>query len=56
MMKCIVVFFDRAMKLIQESSSDAKISWSLIETSLKNELYGLTQLKFELPEQTEEEL
>lgn len=42
MMKCICLFFDKAMKLIQESSSEAKVSWSLIETRLKKELYELT--------------
>lgn len=42
MMKCICHFFDLAMKAIAESSSDAKITWSLIETKLKKELYELT--------------
>lgn len=49
MMRCIIAFFDKSMKLIQESTGDAKISWNLIETSMKNELFALTQLKFELP-------
>lgn len=49
MMKCTISFYDKAMKAIQESSSDAKITWALIETKMKKELYELTQLKFEEP-------
>ena len=41
-MKCVIAFYDRAMKAIMESSNDAKITWALIETKLKNELYELT--------------
>ena len=42
MMKCIVLFYDKAMKAIMESPSDAKITWAIIETQLKKELYELT--------------
>ena len=49
MMKCVCSFYDKAQKIIAESSSDARVTWSLIETKLKKELYELTQLKFELP-------
>ena len=56
MMKCVIAFFDKSIKVIQESTGDAKISWNLIETSMKNELFALTQLKFELPKQPREEL
>lgn len=56
MMKCIILFYDKSMKAIQESSSDAKITWSLIATQLKKEFYELSQLKFELPKQPREEL
>ncbi len=54
MMKCIILFYDKAMKAIQESSNDAKITWAVIATQLKKELYELTQLKFEEPKQKEE--
>ena len=56
MMKCIIAFYDKSMKIIAESSSDAKVSWNVIETKLKKELYELTQLKFETPKQKEEDL
>ena len=49
MMKCTILFYDKAMKAIQESSSEAKVTWALIETKMKKELYELTQLKFEMP-------
>ena len=55
-MKCIILFYDKAMKSIQESSSDAKVTWALIETKMKKELYELTQLKFEMPNQSEKDL
>ena len=42
MMKSICLFYDLGMKAIAESSNDAKITWSLIETKLKKELYELT--------------
>lgn len=42
--------------MIAESSSEAKVTWNLIDTKLSTELYDLTQLKFELPRQSEEEL
>lgn len=56
MMKCIIYLYDKAQKLIAESSSDAKVTWNLIDTKLSTELYDLTQLKFEPPKQPEEEL
>lgn len=56
MMKCIVVFYDRALKAIFESPPDARITWAVIHTKLKNELYELTQLKFEDPKQPQDEL
>jgi hypothetical protein len=41
-MKCIITFYDNALRVINESSSDCKVSWSVIETKLKAELYELT--------------
>ena len=56
MMRCIIIFYDRALKSILESSSEARITWAVIHTKLKNELYELTQLKFEDPKQHQDEL
>lgn len=56
MMKCIIALYDKAQKLIAESTSDAKVTWNLIDTKLSAEIYELTQLKFEPPKQPEEEL
>lgn len=56
MMRSIVVFYDRALKSILESPPDARITWAVIYTKLKNELYELTQLKFEDPKQPQAEL
>jgi V-type H+-transporting ATPase subunit A len=51
MMKSMVVFYDQALKAIAESGPESKLTWSVIETKLKQELYELTQLKFEMPKQ-----
>lgn len=45
-MKCIVSFYDMAKKVIVESPSDAKVTWSLIHTKLKDEFDQLSRLKF----------
>jgi V-type H+-transporting ATPase subunit A len=42
MMKCIVAFYDRSMKSIMESGSDAKVTWALIVTKLKKEFDELS--------------
>ena len=59
MMKCIVRFYERAMQLIKDSEkSERKISMAQIEHHLKNEneplkdvMYQLTQMKYEIPTQ-----
>jgi V-type H+-transporting ATPase subunit A len=56
MMRCTVIFYDRALKSIFESPPDARLTWAVIHTRLKNELYELTQLKFEDPKQPQAEL
>ncbi len=56
MMKCMCEFYDRSIKAIRESNSDAKITWALIATKLRTEFYNMTQLKFESPTQPKEEL
>ena len=56
MMRTIIIFYDRAIKAILESPPDARITWAVIHTKLKNEIYELTQLKFEDPKQSQEEL
>lgn len=57
MMKCIVKFYDTAKKVIVESSSSAnKISWNIICTLLKGQMYKLTQMKFEDPKLPEKEM
>jgi V-type H+-transporting ATPase subunit A len=35
MMKCMVVFYDTAIKAIAESGTESKLTWSVIETKLK---------------------
>lgn len=42
MMKTICSFYENALKVIKESSSENKVSWNLIETKCKKEIYDMT--------------
>ena len=55
-MKCIVTFFNSSLKAIEESTSDAKVTWALIYNTLKDEYHALSMLKMELPDQPKEQL
>jgi len=56
MMKCIVTYFNLAMKAIKESSGDNKKTFAFIKQKTADDLYDLTQMKFILPNQPEHEL
>jgi V-type H+-transporting ATPase subunit A len=51
MMKCIVSYFDCAMKVLKESSGEQKKSWALVHTKTRDEYIDLTQMKFIAPNQ-----
>lgn len=42
MMKTICHFYESCLRVISESSSDNKVSWNVIETKLKKEIYDMT--------------
>jgi V-type H+-transporting ATPase subunit A len=42
MMKTICYFYENCIRVISESSSENKVSWSVIETKLKKEIYDMT--------------
>merc|ERR1711935_694870 len=54
MMKVIVGFHEAAQKVIAESTGDTKIGWNTIYTSMRDLIKKVTDMKFELPRQTEE--
>merc|ERR1712079_120141 len=54
MMKCIVGFHENAQKAMAEFSGDAKVGWNTINSSMKNILKKITDMKFEMPRQPEE--
>lgn len=56
MMRCIVTFFVLSLKAIEESTSDAKVTWALIYSLLKDEYHQISTLKMEMPDQPREEL
>merc|ERR1712032_195215 len=54
MMKCIVAYHELAQKVINESSGDTKINWAVVFSHTKDVFKKLTDMKFELPRQSEE--
>merc|ERR1712223_2308548 len=54
MMKVIVGFHEAAQKAMAEFSGDQKIGWNTINNSMKTEIEKITNMKFELPRQSEE--
>ena len=55
-MKCIVTFLNSSLKAIEESTSEAKVTWALIYNTLKEEYHALSMLKMEIPDQPKEVL
>jgi V-type H+-transporting ATPase subunit A len=56
MMRCIVTYFDCAKKAIVESSGEQKITWNFLIYKTKTLFYKLTQMKFETPKKSREEI
>merc|ERR1711948_239593 len=54
MMKVIVGFHEAAQKAMAEFTGDQKVGWSTIYSSMKDILKKITDMKFELPRQSEE--
>jgi len=54
MMKVIVGFHDAAQKTMSEFTGDQKITWGTINNALKEYIVKITNMKFELPRQSEE--
>merc|ERR1712207_50987 len=54
MMKVIVGFHEAAQKTMSEYTGDSKITWGTINNALKDMIVKITNMKFELPRQSEE--
>lgn len=54
MMKVIVGFHEAAQKAIAESSGESKITWSIINGNMRDLITKVTNMKFELPRQSDE--
>jgi len=54
MMKVIVGFHEAAQKAIAESSGETKVTWSVINSQMRELITKVTNMKFELPRQPEE--
>mmetsp|Transcript_64817 Transcript_64817/g.166820 ORF Transcript_64817/g.166820 Transcript_64817/m.166820 type:complete len:606 (-) Transcript_64817:352-2169(-) len=54
MMKVIVGFHEAAQKCMSEFSGEQKVGWSTIYNTMKDMIKKITDMKFELPRQSEE--
>merc|ERR1712113_432105 len=54
MMRVIVGFHETAQKAMAEFAGDQKVTWSTINSSMKDILKKITDMKFELPRQPDE--
>merc|ERR1711975_40344 len=54
MMRNIVSFHEHAQKAIAESTGEQKVGWNTITSQLKDYVVKLTQMKFEMPQNTDE--
>lgn len=54
MMKVIVGFHDSAQKAMAEFSGDQKVSWNTINNAMKELITKITNMKFEMPRQSDE--
>merc|ERR1719412_437459 len=54
MMKVIVAFHETAQKTMSEYSGEHKVGWNTIYNAMKDHIKKITDMKFELPRQSEE--
>merc|ERR1712110_788407 len=54
MMKVIVAFHESAQKVISESSGEHRIGWNTIHASVRDLIKKITEMKFEMPRQSDE--
>merc|ERR1712007_354178 len=54
MMKVIVGFHEAAQKTMAEFTGDQKIGWNTINNHMKDMIKKITDMKFEMPRQSEE--
>jgi len=54
MMKVIVAFHESSQKAMAEYSGDSKITWNTITSTMKDKIKKITDMKFEMPRQSEE--
>merc|ERR1712190_625195 len=54
MMKVIVGFHESAQKAMAEFTGDQKVTWNTISSAMKDLIKKITDMKFELPRQSDE--
>lgn len=56
MMKCIISYFNCAMRTLKESSGESKKSWAVVQTKTRDEYIDLSEMKFIDPKKSQTEL
>jgi V-type H+-transporting ATPase subunit A len=56
MLKNIVLFYELAIKAVQETSAENPVTWHRIRTDLAKNFVELSEMKFQLPDDGEEKL
>jgi len=54
MMRVIANFHEGAQKAIAESTGDNKVTWNMVNTSMREMIVKITSMKFEMPSNTDE--
>merc|ERR1711964_917646 len=54
MMRVIVGFHETGQKIMAETSGEMKITWNTINSNLRQTIKAITDMKFEMPRQSEE--
>merc|ERR1711871_1202016 len=50
MLKLIIVFYQRALKVIEDKSRTPRVTWSRVHATLKDQYIALTTMKFLMPD------
>eukprot|EP00472_Partenskyella_glossopodia_P014420 CAMPEP_0197516298 /NCGR_PEP_ID=MMETSP1318-20131121/1164_1 /TAXON_ID=552666 /ORGANISM="Partenskyella glossopodia, Strain RCC365" /LENGTH=638 /DNA_ID=CAMNT_0043064923 /DNA_START=53 /DNA_END=1969 /DNA_ORIENTATION=- len=50
MLKCIILFYEKSMKVIEDKSRTPRVTWSRVKATLKDQYTALTTMKFLMPD------
>jgi V-type H+-transporting ATPase subunit A len=56
MLKCIITLYDCSLRAIKDSSSERKMTWTVIKTSLRNTIQKVREAKFVMHDEEREKM